>query len=266
MKWLRGRFRWKLATLAVVALAAVGGAAFWGYTALNQAEAETQEVRWGNVKITISANSKIAYSRMEHVPWIEPDLDPRIHGLRPGIVLTTGMDKSVVVIDAETGEVLDDRVLPAERAAFDAIVGTVEVVETAVNEEPGAPWPYGSTLPNTPRERFGPITYVPLDPGAGISVHSLIGDSFEPQPPGATSSLRVFNGRSQIHVDGAGRVFITEGDEFIELTLAEFTQADPSLLEGIHPDDRQAFQRFVDVIELVPMPTVTPHTLREKTP
>ncbi len=139
MSRLRGRITWKLAAVGVVALAAAGGAAFWAYTALNQAEAEAQEVRWGNVTITIPGDSTIAYGRMEHVPWIEPEMDPRIHGLRPGIVLTTGMDDSVVVIDAETGEVVDDRVLPAERAAFDAILATLEVVETEVSDEPGAP-------------------------------------------------------------------------------------------------------------------------------
>lgn len=233
--------------LAVVAVAAIGGVAFWGYTALNQAEAETQEVRWVNLSLTIPADSDIHYARMSSAPQA---VAQGIMG--PVLVLTTGGDKSLVVIDAETGQVVYDDVLTAERSDFDAVLATVEVVETDVSEEAGAPWPYGSTLPSTPRERWGPITYIAPDPGAGISVDMLKVDYAEPQPPGSTTAIRVFNGRSQLHVTGAGDLSVTGGGQF---TLAGFIQAEPALLEGIHPDDREAFQRFVQAVELSPPPT-----------
>jgi len=241
---------WRFAVVAAVVIAAVGGAAFGAYTAWNEAEAEVQEVRWVNLTVTISADSDIHYARLSSAP------EAVARGIMgPVLLLTTGGDGSTVVIDAETGQVIHDDVLAAERAAFDAVLAAVEVVETEVREGPGAPWPYGSTLPSTPRERWHTISYVRPHPDSGISVQIGISDFIGPPPPASGPDIRVFNGRSQMHVSWTGEVFLTGGST---LSLAEFVQAESRLLEGIHPDDRAAFQRFAQAIEIGPPPTPTP--------
>ena len=120
--------------LAVVAVAAVGGAAFGAYTVLNGAAAETQQVRWGNVTVTIPGDSHIYYAQLQSAPQA---LAQGVMG--PVLMLSTGGDKSLVVIDAETGQVVYENVLPAERAAFDAILATVQVVEAEVAAEAAPP-------------------------------------------------------------------------------------------------------------------------------
>jgi len=170
-------------------------------------------------------------------------------------MLVLDTDESMLIIDAQTGEVVYDDVLPAERAAFDAVLATVEVVEAEVAAEPGAPWPYGSTPPETPRKQSNSISFLPPDPRAGISVGFMDVDFLGPGPPWSGPYIRVFNGRSQMHVSWYGQVLVTGGGEF---TLDQFVEADPSLLEGIHPDDREAFQRFARTIEISPLPTPIP--------
>jgi hypothetical protein len=84
----------------------------------------------------------------------------------------------------------------------------------------------------------------------------------EPRPAGSNSVIKVFNTRSQMGVNGAGEIYVPGGSTF---TLAEFIEADPSLLEGIHPDDRAAFQRFAQTIQISPPPTPIPAP-EEQTP
>ena len=243
-------WRWKVALASAVVLAILGGAVFFAYGTWNEAGAQAQRVRWGNVTITIPADSEIYYARLS---WAPQSMARGITGLV--LALGTGGDRSLVIVDATTGEVAYDDVVPAERAAFDAVLATLEVATTDVAAEPSAPWPYGSTLPDTPRQRFANISWVEADPGSGISVHTQTVDFVGPQPPGKNSVIRIFNGRSQIHVDGSGRVLVTGGGEF---TLAGFLEADASALQGIDPDDRGAFQRFVQATEVGPPPTPPP--------
>ena len=233
--------------LGVLLVVGVGvGAGVWAYTALNEAGADAQRVRWVNVTITIAADSDVYYARLPSAP------QGMARGLMgPMLELGTRGAGSLVIVDATTGKVVHDDVLPAERAAFDAVLATLEVTTTDVAAEPGGPWPYGSELPDTPRPRWGNISWVDPDPASGISVQPMMGDSIEPQPPGSHLAISVSNGRSHIGIDGAGAVFTTGAGE---LTLAEFIQADASTLEGIHPDDREAFQRFAQAVELGPPP------------
>jgi hypothetical protein len=234
---------WRLAVVAAAVIAAVGAVAFGAYTLLNEAEAEVEEIRWGNVTVSIPADSDVDYAPMSSAAQA---VAQGIMG--PMLLLTTG--KSDVLIDAETGEVIHENVLASERAAFDAVLATVEVVETDVATEPGAPWPYGSTLPSMPRQQ-GTISYIPPDPGAGISVQPMHLDFIGPGPPWSGPYIKVFNSRSEIVVSWYGEVDIAGG----RFSLAEFAEADPSLLEGIHPDDRAAFQRLAETIEISPRPT-----------
>jgi len=245
---------WRFAVVAAVAIAAVGGAAFGAYTLWNEAEAEAQEVRWVNVTVSISTDSDIHYARMSSAPQAVA------RGIiAPMLLLTTG--KSDVVIHAETGEVIHDNVLAAERAAFDAVLATLEVGEAEVAAGAGAPWPYSSTLPSTPRQQ-GTISYIPPEPGAGISVQPMHADFIGPGPPWNGPYIKVFNSRSEMFVSWYGEVSLIGGDRF---SLAEFVEAEPSLLEGVHPDDRAAFQRFAQTIEISPYPGPTP-ALEEQTP
>jgi hypothetical protein len=238
----------KFAVVAAVVIATVGGAAFGAYTLWNQAEAGVEEIRWGNVTLTVPGDSDMYYARLESAPQATAQ---GIIG--PMLLLET--DESTVVIHAETGEVIYDNVLPTERAAFEAVLATLEVVEAEVAVETGAPWPYSSTPPSTTRQQWDPFSFMLPDPTAGISVQPMDVLFIEPRPPGSNSVIKVFNTRSQMGVNGAGEVYVPGGSTF---TLAEFTEADPSLLEGIHPEDRAAFQRFAQTIEISPPPIPIP--------
>jgi len=77
-------------------------------------------------------------------------------------------------------------------------------------------------------------------------------DFIEPQPRGSNSVIGVSNGRSRIGIDGAGRVFVNDHGDFTEFSLAGFLQAAASTLDGIHPGDREAFQRFAQAVEIGP--------------
>ena len=209
---------------------------------------EVEEVRWGSITVSIPADSDMGYSRLSSAP------EAIARGIMGPVVLL-GMDESLLIIDAQTGQVVYDDVLPGDRAAFDAVLATVQVVEAEVVAEPGAPWPYGSTLPDTPRKQWDSISFLPPDARAGISVHPVDVDAVGPGPPWGGLYVNVSNSRSQMWVTWYGVVLLTGGGE---LTLAEFVEADPSLLTGIHPDDRQAFQRFARTIEISPLPTPIP--------
>ena len=208
--------------LAVVVVAALGGAAFGAYTALNGAEAEDQQVRWANVTVTIPPNSDIHYGRLTSAPQAAAQ---GITG--PVLLLTTGGDRSLVIIDAETGEVVHDDVLAAERGAFDAVLATVDVAEAEVAAEAAAPWPYGTALPSTPRRMEGRISYLEPDPASGI----VAGPIYRYSQDGPSVVLRFYNTRSVRFVDA-------ETGEFIE-DLA------------MHPDDREAFDRLLAEIRVV---------------
>jgi len=176
--------RWKVGLASVVVLAALGGAAFWAYTARNEAGAETQRVRWGSVSIELPVPSSVDdlravqewYSPGMYSPDFSPDAStPSVPALR--LSKGQGSDASWVVIDANTGEILYEQVRPEDRAAFDAALDTMQVPKTGVPAEAGAPWPYGTVLPATPRQSWGNMTYVEPDPTSGIVVRHGLGDS-----------------------------------------------------------------------------------------
>ena len=64
-------------------------------------------------------------------------------------------------------------------------------------DEKTAPWPYGSTLPGTPRERLGNISFIPPAPGSGLTVYFGIADSAE----GGILFLQIKNGRSTLGIN-----------------------------------------------------------------
>jgi hypothetical protein len=216
-----------------VVLAAIGGA-FWAYTAWNEAGAETQRLRWGNITIVMPApsDSDDLYASQEwyspgmYSPDFSPDAStPSIPALR--LTKGGGLDASWVVIDADTGEIVHQEVLPEDQAAFDAVLATMQVPNAELAPQASAPWPYGANLPATPRRSWGNITYVQPDPTSGIVVRPGIAD-FGPEGPVKFLSVRSANSSRSINAETGeiGRNSVSESD-------------------------REAFDRFTSEIRLV---------------
>ncbi|MCJ7511182.1 MAG: hypothetical protein MUP14_09910 [Dehalococcoidia bacterium] len=210
--------------VAVVVVAALGGAAFGAYTLRNEGQAEARQVSWGNVTVTIPSGSDIQDLRLMDDPPAEAQ------GFTgPVLKLIGSGHESVVTIDAETGKVVRDDVLASDRAAFDAILATLTVGQAQTAAGASAPWPYGATLPSTPRRQLGPITFVEPDPAAGIAISIVEYDGLEPNTSG--SSVEFYNTRSALWIDA--KTGELESD-----------------LSAIHPDDREAFDRLFAQIEV----------------
>ncbi|MCJ7511181.1 MAG: hypothetical protein MUP14_09905 [Dehalococcoidia bacterium] len=204
--------------VAVVVVAGLGGAAFGAYTLRNEAQAEARQVRWGNVTVTIPSDSDIFYVREKS----------GIQMAGPVLELATSGLESMVVIDAETGKVISDDVLASERAAFDAVLATVNVGQPQTAAGASAPWPYGATLPSTPRIQLGSISYLAPDPASGIAISIIQSSSFR---PGTSSTALVFyNTRSQRWVDAETGELIRD--------------------DAMHPDDREAFDRLLAQVKV----------------
>ena len=186
--------RWKLAVLAAVAMAAVGGAAFWGYTAANQAgvEAEGVRYRWVNVSIQVRPQTgpgDIAVIRYDALPEIyspSPDTWVPALGIHKDVVVGDHIESSNVWVDATTGQVVHEDVRPEHRAEFEAVLATLRLE----GPEPPDVWPYTATPPPTTRRQMGNMSYIPPDPASGVMVGGAISD------PGGGTVLYVSNGRS----------------------------------------------------------------------
>lgn len=182
---------------AVVLFAAAGGIAFWAYGQTDDgAEADAHVVRWGNVTISVPEGSDVIVAR----EFEGPELNPPDGG--PVLVLfkRESFPESLLLIDAETGEVLQDIIQAADRAAIDEVLATLKVSEQDIVR---APWPYGETPPDVPRETWGRITFIPPDPASGITVRLLVND------PGPLS-LNITNGRSTLSIDAETGTVIDE--------------------------------------------------------
>lgn len=226
-----GSSRWKVAVLAAVVTAALGGAAFAGYTALSQAGAETARYRWGNVTVEAPAPrgpDDIRVVRESYTPGMySPDFSPEPSMTAvPAIRLSKGQgfDASWVVIDASTAELLYEQIQPEDRAAFEAILATVRVEG---DDMAGAPWPYGAAPPQGARVQWGNITYVEPDAASGIVVRPEMGDI---PGRGGVRFLRISTARSFRGVNA-------ETGEIVKDLVDE--------------RDREAFDRFTSSIELV---------------
>ncbi len=173
-------------------------------------------VRWGNVTLTLPADSGLTAVRS----FWGPDSDP------PAIFLRSrGNGGSSLAIDAETGEVLSDRVEPEDRAAVNQVLQTLTVSPL---DRDTAPWPYSGEPPNVPRESWGKITFIPPDPASGISIRFGHADGL-----GSSSLyLKVTNGQSVFLISA------DTGDVYPDTVV-------------IAPEDRDAFDRFLSSIQYV---------------
>lgn len=229
--------KWKLAVLAAVALAAIGGAAFWGYTAANQAEVEAEGVRyrWASVSIIVPARagpSDIAVVRHEGLPDIySPSPGTRVPALRifKKVVVGDHIESSNVYVDATTGQVVHEDVRPEHRPEFDAVLATLRLE----GPEPPDVWPYSGTPPDGPRQRMGSLLFLEPDPASGIKVGGMLSDG----PQGSAISLIISNGRSSRHIDAdTGQVIVASGEV---------------LLDQVDERDREAFDRLTSSLELI---------------
>ncbi len=141
--------------------------------------------RWVNVTVVAPEGSDVTIGRGTVPTDVRPEGGP---GLGP--VIQHGGDPakaSYVIIDAVTGDVLQDRVASEDRAAIDEVLRTLAVspFDAAVKS-----WPYQGELPaEAQRQRSGGISYVVPDPASGVEVGGGIAD-----PTG--SFIRISNGRS----------------------------------------------------------------------
>jgi hypothetical protein len=139
---------------------------------------------------------------------------------------------SVVMIDANTGEVAYQDVRPQHQTAVDQLLGSVRIEgadAVDVADLPGAPWPYGATPPTTPRRSWGNITFLEPDPASGIVVWIGMGDG----PEGGGSFLEIRSDRSHRFIDAeTGQIMVDTEDRVDER-------------------DREAFDRFTTSIEVI---------------
>ena len=204
----------KFIIAAVALLAVAGGLTYWTLgRGGDSAEAEVKVVRWGNLTVQLSEETGV-------VPV-------RTYALtadgQPVLVLKRG--DSFVMLDAETGVVVQENVADADR---DGIQETLVTLEVSEQDGTTAPWPYSGDPPAMARERLGNITYIPPDPASGITVFPQFGGG----PGGSGVALVVTNGRSTIGIDAETNVLFEETSDVL-------------------PEDKEMFDRFLSAVEYV---------------
>lgn len=201
---------------------------------MNQAGAEGIRYRWASVSIEVPPRASpddIVVSRDEGLPDIySPSPGTRVPGLRifKQVVVGDHIEGSDVYVDATTGQVVYENVLPEHRAEFEAVLATLRL------EGPDPPdvWPYSGTPPEG-RRQLANITYIEPDPASGIAFTYVLSDG----PQGSGVTLIISNGRSERRVDAeTGQVILKDGEE---------------LLGEVDERDREAFERFISSVELI---------------
>ncbi len=188
----------------------------------DQPPAKGQLWRWVNVTLVVPEGSPVTIGRgtvpTEVRPEGGPGMGPTIdHGGDPAAA-------SYVIIDAVTGEILQDRVAPSDRAAIDEVLRTLDVSRF---DETDKGWPYRDELPVAGERRvWGGMSYVVPDPASGVNVGGGIND------PGAPF-IEVSNGRSKIGI-----------------SLDAETGALSRYSVALSPQDEVPFDRYVSAIQI----------------
>lgn len=181
--------------------------------------AQGQLWRWGNVAIVIPPDP--------HLFVFTSGLPPDGAGLGLEILRDTEPGdnvKSSVLVDADTGAIVRDEVLPEDQAVMDAVLQSITVGSL---DRRIAPWPYENALPaDAVRETAADVSFIRPVPASGIHVYGGLGD------PGGYF-VGITNGRSTLVIDAElnGGVF-----------SADFTH--------VLPEDREAFERWVSQIKV----------------
>lgn len=130
MRWLRGRTRWKLAVLAAVAMAAIGGIAFGVYMALNQGEAGGEPEYVLPPRPENVPEFMLEWERVTQEEEAKPKFDGVVNGIR---LYPTGAEDPPEPDWACKGTTPEER----EYVTLDAVVGTpMEIIPTYL--PPGA--------------------------------------------------------------------------------------------------------------------------------
>ena len=185
-----------------------------------------EENRWqpGGLKVTVTSTGDRGWTdlgmriEIENMPDVEADR-------------VTAWHESGVTIDGETGAILSEVYdTSGDEALIEPVLATVRVepVDPAT-----APWPYTDRV-QVPPERFreGNLDYRLPDPGAGLMMGAVFMEPVEPPMPEDFSYVVLHNCRSQMwigHWTGNVRKDRTQ----------------------IHPDDRVAFETFLESIEVL---------------
>ena len=153
----------------------------------DEAPVKGQLWRWMNVTVVIPEGSDV-YVTEESVP---PDIMPPDGGSGLRLNRDTNPNDttwSAVLIDAATGTMLREEVLPEDRAAIDQVLGTLKVVPL---DRATAPWPYNGDPPRAlSRETAGDMSFIRPTPDTGLRVYGGIED------PGGGEFIGITNGRS----------------------------------------------------------------------
>jgi hypothetical protein len=175
---------------------------------VHQAEAGVRNYRWGAITLSVSDESGVRVAR-DVVP---AELNPPSGG--PIIVLSLGHERSRLVLDALTGQVIDDFVKAEDRPVFDAILATA-AVNAALTRPTG--WPYEGDPPLGERESWYGITYLAPDPSSGLVV-------FRVEAYGADPSLLLTDGSSKMRVNARTGEIDERGTSITEEERAAFNE------------------------------------------
>lgn len=146
-------------------------------------------------------------------------------------------DNRLALLDPVSGEVLKITAGPEETALLDAVLTTKRV--TPINRLT-ATWPYSErTLLPAARDSFGAIHYRSPDPGSGLALIVGFADGHVP----SSDFVVLTNCRSEMAIFTA----TTEAGTVVPEILDSWSH--------IHPEDRQAFRRFLAEVEIREGPT-----------
>ncbi len=184
--------------------------------------------RWVNVTVVVPEGSPVTIGRGTIPSGVKgeggPGLGPVIdHGGEPEAA-------SYVVIDAVTGEILQDRVAPEDREAIDEVLKTLAVSPFDTAEKG---WPYSVTIPADAERRaeFG-MSYVVPDPASGVMVSTGIADGFRDDGGSGGPFLEISNGRST--------AFVLRDEETNTLSREPVT---------VSSLDESPFERFISAVK-----------------
>jgi hypothetical protein len=194
-----------------------------------------EEMRWGNVCVTIPTQPEFDVRREARILRIQA----------PYGVYADGDRAHELVIDATTGEILEQSLAVDYRGETRAMVDSVRVVRGTPSVWPYIDGPHGHTT-------RGPvllqISYVVPDPSIGIAVEPnglqcLLQSLQPPLAPDPSTDTTT-------STDAGSCYTLTVSSARSEMEIEEETGSVVSW-SRVAPEDREAFERYASTIELV---------------
>jgi hypothetical protein len=190
--------------------------------------------RWANVEITVPQTDDVGLN-VGRLPPISP-----AHSYTMRVRADLGHDPTIraeLEIDAVDGRVLGDTLSSRYPQIGDQIRASIRVVPAS----PIRVWPYveaGRRHDGTEPFIFGSLTYRDPPAASGIRTSPVSNDCVlrDGEAPCQHETLAVYNARSFIHISASTGLI--------------------SSRERLHPDDVEAFERYVRSIDVDPEPRV----------